>query len=72
MILDIPPTLGLPDAKVMSEQCDGVVFVVRAGGTPEADVAAAIDVLDRRRILGLVLNDSETAAAGRYGYGEGG
>jgi Mrp family chromosome partitioning ATPase len=65
VILDLPPTLGLPDAKTVSELCDGVIFVVRADVTPEPEVASALDVLDRRRILGLVMNGSEPLAS-RY------
>lgn len=56
VILDLPPTLGLPDAKTVSELCDGVVFVVRADVTPEPEIASALDVIDRRRVLGLVMN----------------
>ena len=65
VILDLPPTLGLPDAKTMSELCDGVIFVVRADVTPEPEIASALDVLDRRRVLGLVMNGSEPLAS-RY------
>jgi capsular exopolysaccharide synthesis family protein len=67
IVLDLPPTLGLPDAKTVSEICDGIIFVVRADGTPEADVTAALDVLDRRRVLGVVLNGTEREP-GRYEY----
>ncbi len=59
MILDLPPTLGLPDAKTVSDLCDGTVFVVRADSTPQADIEAALEVLDRRRLLGVVLNGAE-------------
>lgn len=65
VILDLPPTLGLPDAKTVSELCDGVIFVVRADVTPEPEIASALDVLDRRRVLGLVMNGSEPLAS-RY------
>ena len=65
VILDLPPTLGLPDAKTVSELCDGVIFVVRANVTPEPEIASALDVLDRRRVLGLVMNGSEPLAS-RY------
>ena len=67
MILDTPPALALPDAKVLSELVDGVVLVVRADETPEDDVQAAMDLLDRRRLLGVVLNGAETDTQ-RYGY----
>lgn len=65
VILDLPPTLGLPDAKTVSELCDGVVFVVRADVTPEPEVFAALDVIDRRRVLGLVMNGAAPIAS-RY------
>jgi capsular exopolysaccharide synthesis family protein len=65
VILDLPPTLGLPDAKTVSETCDGVIFVVRADVTPEPEIASALDVLDRRRVLGLVMNGAAPIAS-RY------
>ena len=67
VILDTPACLGLPDAKSISELCDGLVMVVRAGITAEEEVRAALDILDRRRVVGLVLNGSE-ATRKQYGY----
>ncbi len=67
IIFDTPPTLAMPDAKTVCELVDGVVFVVRADETPQDDVAAALDILDRRRILGMVLNGVD-AQPQRYGY----
>lgn len=69
VIFDVPPTLGLPDAKTVCDLSDGVVLVVRAGSTRSEDVAATLDVIDRRRVLGLVLNGLEDSAR-RYGYPE--
>jgi protein-tyrosine kinase len=66
VILDSPCTLGVPDAKSVSELTDGLLFVVRADRTPEEEVEAALDVLDRRRILGLVLNDARMASTNAY------
>jgi Mrp family chromosome partitioning ATPase len=67
VILDAPPTLSLPDAKTLSELVDGLVLVVRAGQTSEDDIQAALDVLDRRRLLGVVLNGTQSDVH-RYGY----
>ncbi|MFP6655047.1 MAG: CpsD/CapB family tyrosine-protein kinase [Myxococcota bacterium] len=67
IILDTPGCLGLPDAKSISELCDGLVMVVRAGVTSQKDVTAALDILDRRRVVGMVLNGSE-AVRELYGY----
>jgi capsular exopolysaccharide synthesis family protein len=69
VILDVPPTLALPDAKTVCDLSDGVVLVVRAGSTASEDVAETLDVIDRRRVLGLVLNGVEQSAR-RYGYPE--
>lgn len=67
VILDTPACLGLPDAKSISELCDGLVMVVRASQTPQEEVRAALDVLDRRKVVGMVLNGSE-ATREQYGY----
>ena len=67
VLVDTPACLGLPDAKSVSEMCDGLIMVVRAGVTPKEDVEAALDVLGRSRIVGLVLNGSE-ASREQYGY----
>jgi capsular exopolysaccharide synthesis family protein len=67
VILDTPACLGLPDAKSISEICDGLIMVVRADVTPQEEVQAALDILDRRRVIGMVLNGSE-ATREQYGY----
>jgi capsular exopolysaccharide synthesis family protein len=67
VILDTPACLGLPDAKSISEFCDGLIMVVRADVTPKEEVQAALDILDRRRVVGLVLNGSESTRE-QYGY----
>ena len=67
VVLDTPAALGVPDAKAVAELCDGIVVVVRANLTSQQDVEAALEILDRRRLLGLVLNGAQTSQ-GRYGY----
>ena len=59
IILDTPATLGLPDAKIVAGLCDAYLMVVRAGETGREEVEAALEVLDRRRAIGLVLNGAE-------------
>ncbi|MCS5638096.1 MAG: CpsD/CapB family tyrosine-protein kinase [Myxococcota bacterium] len=59
VILDTPACLGLPDAKTVTELCDGIVLVVRADSTPKQDVESVLEVLDQRRILGLLLNGAD-------------
>ena len=67
VIIDTPAALGLPDAKVVSDLCDGTVMVVRADVTARSDIEAVLEILDRQRILGLLIN-GVTVDQGRYGY----
>lgn len=67
IILDTPATLGLPDSKIISGLCDGVVVVVRADVTPREEVGAVLDILDRRKILGMILNGADISRES-YGY----
>jgi capsular exopolysaccharide synthesis family protein len=67
VILDLPPVLGVPDAKTVSELSDGVLIVVRADKTRREEVEAALEVIDREKILGLVLNGVDEEAE-RYRY----
>lgn len=67
VIIDTPAALGLPDAKAVADLCDGAVMVVRADTTRQEDVQTVLEILDRDRVLGLVLNGTQ-ADQGRYGY----
>jgi capsular exopolysaccharide synthesis family protein len=67
VILDTPAALGLPDAKAVADQCDGLVMVVRADRTRQEDVQAVLEILGRERVLGVVLNGT-VADQARYGY----
>jgi len=67
VIIDTPAALGLPDAKAVSDICDGMVMVVRADVTAQSDLEAVLEILDRQRILGLLINGVD-GDQGRYGY----
>jgi capsular exopolysaccharide synthesis family protein len=67
VIIDTPAALGLPDAKAVSDLCDGMVMVVRADVTAQSDLEAVLEIMDRQRILGLLIN-GVNADQGRYGY----
>ncbi len=67
VILDTPAALGLPDSKAVSDLCDGMVMVVRADTTGRSDIQAVLEILDKQRVLGLLLNGVDSDQ-GRYGY----
>ncbi|MBZ5586325.1 MAG: polysaccharide biosynthesis tyrosine autokinase [Acidobacteriia bacterium] len=73
VIIDTPPMLHLPDARVLGRLADGVILVVRSARTTKETAAAAGQRLaeDGTRVLGTVLNewDPRKTRHGRYEYG---
>ena len=57
VILDLPSVLTTADTQVLAAFADQLLLVVRAGVTPSKLVTQALQDLDRRKLVGLVLND---------------
>jgi capsular exopolysaccharide synthesis family protein len=67
IILDSPPCLSVSDASMLADLCDGVLLVVRAGSTPSATAQRACQELQRKNVVGVVLNAvAEAPAYGAY------
>jgi len=73
VIIDAPPMLNMPDARVLGRLADGVVLVVRSAHTMRYAAAAAKQRLmeDSTRVLGTVLNEWDPRKPNNYGYGQG-
>jgi capsular exopolysaccharide synthesis family protein len=56
IFLDVPPALATADSAVVAHKADGVVLVVRSGGTPREQVAGAVRSLAGAPVWGMVLN----------------
>jgi capsular exopolysaccharide synthesis family protein len=72
VIIDTPPLMLLPDAHLLSPLVDGAILVVKANSTPHELVRRAADIIGRKRITGVVLNQAEASAQpgyGGYAYG---
>jgi succinoglycan biosynthesis transport protein ExoP len=74
VIIDTPPMLQMPDARVLGRLADAVILVVRSARTTKETAAAAGQRLaeDGTRLLGTVLNEWDprktSHAAHDYGY----
>jgi Mrp family chromosome partitioning ATPase len=55
IVLDLP-SLSNPAGAALASQCDGVVYVVRAGSTPVASAKNALPLLQHVTVHGAVLN----------------
>lgn len=61
IVMDMAPVLPVADTRVLASWVDGVVMVVRAGVTPREIVQRAIEAVGTDRVLGVVLNGTESA-----------
>jgi capsular exopolysaccharide synthesis family protein len=66
IVIDTPP-VTLADTHVLARLADGVLFVVRAGVTPQPALEHALAGVDRDRVIGIVLNAVETTPS-EYAY----
>ena len=60
VVLDCPPVIPLADMSIIEKLVDGLVFVVKAGETSKELVKNAVESLDKKKLLGAVLNGAET------------
>ena len=69
VLIDTPPMLQLADARIISQHCDMVILIIRAGKTTRDAARAARQKFqqDGTPILGTILNDWVPGLNG-YGY----
>lgn len=59
VVVDSPPMMRMPDARLLGRNSDGVILVARANKTTRTSIHLASQrlALDNSRLLGVVLND---------------
>jgi capsular exopolysaccharide synthesis family protein len=70
IVIDTPPMLQIPDARIIGRHSDKVVLVLRAARTTREMAQSAVQRLaeDGTRATGAVLNDWDPKNSGRYSY----
>lgn len=71
IIIDAPPVLLVPDARVLSQFADTTLFVVKWDSTHQNQVKEALRSFDESKIGGLVLSQVDPNGFKRYGYSYG-
>ncbi|TSA44595.1 MAG: polysaccharide biosynthesis tyrosine autokinase [Deltaproteobacteria bacterium] len=56
IILDSSPLLATTEPRVLSDMADGIIFVIKSADTPRESVQQALKLIDKKRIIGVVLN----------------
>ena len=72
VIIDLPPVHLGDDVVALAPYLDGILMVVREGGTPINALKESVDLLKDYAILGTVLNDSSERKQNFDGYYYGG
>jgi capsular exopolysaccharide synthesis family protein len=72
VLIDTPPVLQVPGARVIGQLTDGVILIARAGVTAREAVANAYGRLaaDNVRVLGLILNDWNASSSSHSYYAD--
>ncbi|MEL6701917.1 MAG: chain-length determining protein, partial [Pseudomonadota bacterium] len=69
--IDTPPILVVPDARIIAEQADAVIFTVQWDKTEKPQIEESLRLFHNsgQRITGLVLSRISPRGMKRYGYG---
>lgn len=59
IILDSSPLLATTEPRVLSDMADGTLFVIKSAETPRESILQALKLIDKKRIIGVVLNQVE-------------
>lgn len=70
VVIDTPPVLAVPDARVIAPQVDSIVYVVRWNATTRRMVQSGLDLFHQvnLRVTGLALTRIDPTKMDRYGY----
>ncbi len=70
VILDTPPILAVPDARIIAQQADAIVYVVRWDKTTRRMVQSGLELLRQvnLRVTGAVLTRVDPRRMDLYGY----
>ena len=61
VVLDTPPLVPIPDARVISKWVDSFLLVVRANKTPRGLLEESLNLMDPQKVIGLVFNNDDRA-----------
>lgn len=68
IILDSPPLKLTAETYAMFRQVDGILLVVKHGGTPRKMVSELVETIGKEKILGVVFNNVDMRLTNYLGY----
>ena len=72
IIIDTPPVLAVPDARIIGQSADTIIYTVKWDSTSQRQVREGLKSLEsvNARVAGLVLAQISSRGMKRYGYGD--
>lgn len=70
IIIDSPPPLLTAETIAIARQVDGILIVIRHESTSRNEVKEMIELLDKDKIIGVIVNRYDVRLAKYYGYGK--
>jgi capsular exopolysaccharide synthesis family protein len=68
IIIDSPPVMPLADTSVWMRQADGILLVLRQGTTEKSQLKSGLEAIERKKLIGALLNGSNKPARNDYYY----
>ena len=68
VVIDSPPVLPLADTSVWMRLADGIVLVARQGITEKKQLKKGLEAIDPQKMIGALLNCSQSSAHSHYYY----
>jgi len=71
IIIDTPPVLVVPDARVIAQSVDAVLFSVGWDSTSRSQVLQGLRMFEQvnRKVTGVILSKIDPKGLKKYGYG---
>jgi capsular exopolysaccharide synthesis family protein len=68
VVIDSPPALPLADTSVWTRLADGILMVVRQGTTEKRQLQRVLEVVDKSKLIGALLNSATDSSHNDYYY----
>jgi len=66
VVVDAPPAVGFPDYRLLEKLADASLLVVSEGVTPRRMLQLAVENVDAKKSMGIVLNRADVRDVSRY------
>ncbi len=70
IIIDTAPPQLTAEGSALSKLVDGIILVVRYGSTPRKFIKDLVDMLGKKRFLGVIMNRFDMISSSYYGLGK--